>query len=503
MLSWHGLTVLQVSPADVRNVRSEIELRKRLGSDPLPSGAGESARPREHFATIRPQQLLLGENDPSWGGGVHGAAGTNEDGTMGDRRSGMEGDDPGAAGEPIGGTDSKGITLERRKVLRGTWKIKMPVCGLLVTTGPLDRGQALELVGLARVEAHQPGRHERRQWIDILQVELLDTPVSWVGILDRLTEPQRKRLEGTLRGAPERLKGRDAISLLDASSAEARLPLTKRLAAKLSRPTVEAAEEERDRVDRRTTLLRVSNMRNAGERPLSLDEVPQVVRSRWEGDFIKHDSRVIDPGWRRSDAADTWFLFEKNGRRLYVLESDARIGEQVTGGDLIYLRPRPAALVAVQYKRLVTSLARVSQASCPVDHRFQRQLGKLSQLSHPVERQAKSTPTRSTAGSFRLSASGGFVKLIESREKETQGHLYRGVYLPAEYVRLLLDEADDGSLNLDLERDRFIDPQTFVQLLSDSWIGTAASNTHELTTRLYASGFLNEDQPHTYAEELP
>ena len=345
---------------------------------------------------------------------------------------------------------------------------------------------------------------------------MLDQPITWVRVLDRLSQVEQQRLDLSLQGAPEHLGGNLSRALLAAASAEGRLSLEERLLLKLKHAPNDVAEAERDRVDRRTTLLRVANMRDAVERELSADEIPDAVRSRWEGEFIKHDSRVLGEGWLRSDAEDTWFLFEKNDRRLYVLEAHPNKAEKETGGDLVYLRAKPEtapSMVVVQYKRLVASGRRVTDASCRVDDRFENQMNKLAKLgllTSSASPSSFSANSSAHADNYRLSTSCGFVKLIESREKVNEGHLYHGLYLPVAFLQQLIDEAQttpllkgkkaDATVELDLLKDRFIDAETFVRLISDGWVGSSAATTVDLMSKLYASGFLAEDQPHTIGE---
>lgn len=488
-----ALTVLAVTPAELATAHEAAE--RGQGGRPTTSAATAWAADSTEGTPLHrtpARQLML---DEDLGGLADGAVASSSSTNTSLEQAGVS---------DIVSPDL-GESLRRRKVPRGTWKVGAPVCALLVTQGRLDSGHPPELTGLALVHAHRPGGRQSEQWIDISNVQLLPDPHPWVRILDRLSEPERTRLDRNLQGAPDALVGSPATRLLTAVSAEAG-PYIEEWVDKALRPITSVFDEaERDRLDRRATMLKVSNMVGASERQVGSDEVPNTLRSRWEGDFIKHDSRVLDKGWRRSDAPDTWFLFEKDRRRLYVFESHTRQAEQTTGGDLIYLRSRPATIVVVQYKRLVTSSLRVTDAACSIDDRFRKQVDRLIALptAHIGDQDTEpTTPARKVAIDFRLSATCGFVKLIESRETATEGHLYRGMYLPAEYVLLLLAEAKNGALEIDMRQDRFIDAQTFVQLVSESWVGTPGPTTLDLTRKLHASGFLEDDQPHTIAEEV-
>lgn len=504
------MTVMRVEPADIDRIRTETQW---------------------HYERLAQQHRELAENGPA---APAGAPPPPPPPPLAAGQLAFEGlaDNVGSAAElgPASGAElpealaeEPNVTLDARRVARGStrkpiWKKDVPGIVLLVSSGPMDGPHPPELVGLARLDAHQAGPHATEHQVDISRAELLERRPPWSRVLADLDD---RKLVRTLSGRPEPFTGATAVKMLRAAARHAGPDFLERAQAKL-RPTgrgIPAAE--RDWLDRRVRTLEIGRMPRAQPQRLTADQVPAPVYELYERDFLRHDEKAWDPSWKRDDSPDKlWFVYEKDGRRLFVREWDTGPGEHVTGGDMVYLRAEPPSVVAVQYKRLVSTPGKSRLPSCRIDETFLSQVRRLAALSDapagpaPAD-PAPADPAPAPLEEYRMSNVSGFFKLVDSRPSENKkdGYMYDGWYLPADYLKLLLDRAEAAArepdaeggtvITLDLDQDRLIHNATFVALVGDGWLGTAGRTTEDLVVRLRLQGLLTGERPSTVAIELP
>src|SRR5262249_54850768 len=146
---------------------------------------------------------------------------------------------------------------------------------------------------------------------------------------------------------------------------------------------------DRDRLDRIATCIKMFGLSFARGGPIpdppgegGLPDVGREANSLWGTRMIRAGSRNLLPGWDRAGQGDGGVRFTKGDRRLYLLEAHADVEETQLGGDLVYVRKDPDALVVVQYKRAVIGPT-MNDAYCRMDERFGRQLSKLRKLTTP------------------------------------------------------------------------------------------------------------------------
>lgn len=209
--------------------------------------------------------------------------------------------------------------------------------------------------------------------------------------------------------------------------------------------------------------------------PIALTQQPlaskleRFVATVDENDLIQDDIVPFE-GWRQYRSQGGWVEFQSEGRRMLVKNINFKPAETVTGADLIYWRTDPDAFVIVQYKVL-------EKVRGGLIHRINgndRLPGQLEAMLNCT--QPDGTPPATTAD-FRLAGTSAFVKFAYPMTGlHADDQLIEGQYLPAEYVRLMYaqpDEGRNGGKILRFPAERSIDPETFARLVRDCWIGTS------------------------------
>jgi hypothetical protein len=247
-----------------------------------------------------------------------------------------------------------------------------------------------------------------------------------------------------------------------------------------------------ERLDRNLTALRMSGVGMDADPLMEQVQLPtaalRLEKKMTERDMLAQDS-VIVPEWSHATPSFGWYCFEKNRRRLYIKNIDFSPTETRTGGDLLYIRRQPDAIVAVQYKRLLEIRGGWQFRD---DGRLSGQLDRLVAL----DAEGASSEASEASDDIRLSNTVGFVKFVDARpviDRETSG-LLEGCYLPAAYARTRREwrSGKGGPRELYNPReDRYLDSQTFVRLVAGGWLGGSATLT---------SKFIDEHLPRLVSE---
>ncbi|MFI2228695.1 hypothetical protein [Nocardia testacea] len=392
------------------------------------------------------------------------------------------------------------------------WKTGVQPPALLLHRDPTYRSpehpeRDFGIIAVARVRGHMRSPDGGRpitvdKWTHVDPVplhevldEIVDSRIAagiWKSLIDitrPLTDRQCEALGPILR---QRISGFD-VNLQSARQSDEQVQ--------------QALDEERrglaERRDRMATALRMFGVQNwsmaqpiHSDRP-TVDLPPQLVRFEhelYEQDMLTDDSAVV-PGWTgRRRPVGGWYEFENNGRRLLVKNINTLPkGEGVSGGDLLYIRERPATVVVVQYKRLkerknrkkARDKDRAEQLTFDDGQRLHNQLRRMVKLASGIT----DDPLIPGIGDvYRLSNTAGFVKFVETIPfVPADDELLPGLYLPADHCLDLLDSqypSGPPSSWTNFTVSRYIDSQTFIRLVSDGWVGSRSPASIELARSL-------------------
>jgi hypothetical protein len=214
-----------------------------------------------------------------------------------------------------------------------------------------------------------------------------------------------------------------------------------------------------------------------GPLPSIAEEIDAAFRMS-EDDHIADDaSAFLD--WRQTPGTIAgWFEFREGARRLLVKNINVSTEEARTGADLVYVRRDPDAVVLVQYKLLDQGTG---------DPYFRDSRGRLASQVARMQKYANSPTTQSTdEPDYRLGRDVGYVKFILPTTSRTTSALDlrpEGRYHPAGSVERLLREPDKGPKGGKVfytRNWRYINGETFAQLVRDRWIGTCEDATNQL-----------------------
>lgn len=400
------------------------------------------------------------------------------------------------------------------------WKTGVQPPALLLHRDPAYRGpehpeRDFAIIAVARVRGHTRNPEGGRpitvdDWthvdpIPLYEVldEIADARIAaeiWKslgGITRPLTERQCAAIEPILR---QRISGFDS-----------KLRSKRKSDNQVKQPLDQERLGLAERRDRMATALRMFGVQNwSTAEPVdparSANNVPpQLVRFEhelYEQDMLTDDSAVV-PGWTsRRRPVGGWYEFENNGRRLLVKNINTLPkGEGVSGGDLLYIRERPATIVVVQYKRLKQrknrkkekGKDRTEQLTFDDGQRLHNQLHRMVKLASDI---AEDPLTPGTGDLYRLSKTAGFVKFVETIPfVPAADELLPGLYLPADHcLDLLNSQYPSGPPNswTNFAVSRYIDSQTFIRLVSDGWVGSRSPASIELAQRLRPD-FIGDD----------
>jgi hypothetical protein len=394
------------------------------------------------------------------------------------------------------------------------WKTGVQPPALLLQRDPAYRGpenpeRDLGIIAVARVRGHTRNPEGGRpitvdEWTHVDPVplyevldEIADARIAteiWKslgGITRPMTERQSAAIEPILR---QRISDFDSkLRSKRESDSQARQPLDgERL----------VLAERRDRM---ATALRIFGFQNwSMAQPVdparSANEVPtrleRFERALYEQDMLTEDSTVVPGLTSQPRASGGWFEFEDNGRRLLIKNIDRLPdGEGVSGGDLLYIRERPATIVLVQYKRFKERRNRKKERNKDKDRTAQLTFDGGQRLHNQLHRMVNLTqdfaadPSAPGIGDvYRLSDTAGFVKFIETIPlKPDDDELLPGLYLPADHcLELLNSQYPSGppASSTNFTVSRYIDSQTFIRLVRDGWIGSRSPASIEFAQRL-------------------
>jgi hypothetical protein len=228
--------------------------------------------------------------------------------------------------------------------------------------------------------------------------------------------------------------------------------------------------------------------------PVSDDDAPWLAglaegRDR-EDTLIIHDASRV-PGWWPVNEPHVGVVrfADHRDNKLTVMNVNRTPVERATGVDLLYYRHKPASFVLVQYKRLVrrstTDPATFRPSS---DHNLDGELIRMRDIDALGQQGTDESggPGLDPVAEYRLHPRASWLKLCTPDPFEPAGDaLVPGMYLPLDfYDRLALDDltlGPGGGRRLDRSRvPRWMSNTLFVQLVSESWIGSRGLHTDVL-----------------------
>ena len=369
--------------------------------------------------------------------------------------------------------------------------------GAVLLFGRSRNAESIDLISVARLRALKRGPyaafralHAFDSWRlpDSLPLTVILQTLSSVGdsfanlSAELSTLLQRDLPQQVTYGLDNQLKElfKPAVELL--SKIEER----ERPEVRTQQPTEGNQQRTLERLDRLNTGFRLASVPKVrqvtvqNDTPPSADFIRFTAKQR-EHAMIDTDAIIPFPGWELSRTKAGWFEFLNGQRRLFVKNIDVEKLEVSTGGDLIYIRRNPSAAVVVQYKQL-----KRTQRSGWIfynDGRLLRQLDTMIALSDKLIGGGQSALP--TSDEYRLNNQFGYVKFIDERPVvPDDNQMLDGVYLPADYCRMLLKELEgkDGRwlTPFNPRKVRHFDATKFVHLVSDNWVGLMAGGAAEI-----------------------
>jgi hypothetical protein len=217
-----------------------------------------------------------------------------------------------------------------------------------------------------------------------------------------------------------------------------------------------------------------------------------------EDDYITDDTTgFLD--WDRSlQSRQGWWEFRKGDRRLHLKNINVSTAESRTGADLVYVSRDPDTVVLVQYKLL----ERLADGE-PIFRHEGRLAGQIARMLSFSPDQPDRSMDEAEA---RLGVDFAFVKFIlPAAAPYLVQDLPEGRYLPADAVRRMLANPDrgpgDGRVHF-VYRRRYIDGESFSQLVRDRWVGSTGEATN-LLLNIFGVQPSEQRVPLTIAVEEP
>ena len=249
-------------------------------------------------------------------------------------------------------------------------------------------------------------------------------------------------------------------------------------------PALKLVAQEKDAIslavslagfDRNAVLADYSVVQGEKVRPF-ISGLHQVTLR--EDTMVIHDARTL-PGWREIDRHIIGATaFEKDGKRLTVMNVNRMPIEETLGVDLLYYHPAFKSFVLVQYKRM-TREGQDKLCYRPKDSSYLKEIQRMRDFK-------AANPDKcddSKVSQYRLNPECFYFKLCEEVQFEPYSKdLIHGMYIPLDFWEQLLKSPDvkgkrDG-LVLSYETvERYLSNSLFITLLQDSWIGSRGITT--------------------------
>ncbi|MFI9488515.1 hypothetical protein ACIG47_19165 [Promicromonospora sp. NPDC052451] len=234
-----------------------------------------------------------------------------------------------------------------------------------------------------------------------------------------------------------------------------------------------------------------------GPLPSIAEEIDAAFRMS-EDDHIDDDASAFLDWQQTPRTVAGWFEFREGARRLLVKNINVSTAEARTGADLVYVRRDPDAVVLVQYKLLDQGTG---------DPYFRDSGGRLASQVARMQKYANPATTQSAdEPDYRLGRDIGYVKFIVPTTARATSALDlrpEGRYHPAGSVERLLrtpDKGPKGGKVYYTRNWRYINGETFAQLVRDRWIGTCEDTTDQL---LEVIGLISSGRRTCVAVDVP
>lgn len=230
-----------------------------------------------------------------------------------------------------------------------------------------------------------------------------------------------------------------------------------------------------------------------------LDSV-RVIEDR----LIENDLRHLCDGWWTESDRGLLVTLTNGQRRLDVLNVNRDRIERTTGVDLIYYNHTFQSYVVVQYKRMTRSHSESRSIYRPTgDGSFDDEMERMVSLQ-PLEVAATLEPNALAVRDYRLNRGPCYLKFCEPELDLTAPQLSRGMYLPLDHFRHLLDSeklrGERNGLVVSYDTvDRYMDNTQFTGLVTEGWIGSAGQVTEQITALI--SCLLSQNHSVTLARD--
>ena len=209
-----------------------------------------------------------------------------------------------------------------------------------------------------------------------------------------------------------------------------------------------------------------------------------------EEDLLPEDLRRFDGFTEPEMYSASIAVFRTGDVELAVFNVNKKAFEVALGVDLIYWDTTHDVFTLVQYKRLEQTDGSAGRAGPWAYHRRDEIVDQLSLMPQLVNKPTTSRDWRMTQSPFWFKFVRGDAATIQD------AHLLRGMYLPADYLRLAIDDGSlmtgpRGGFRIDYDNVRYLDRGAFVRLVQQGLIGTASEQSadlHRVIEDLTASG---------------
>jgi hypothetical protein len=182
----------------------------------------------------------------------------------------------------------------------------------------------------------------------------------------------------------------------------------------------------------------------------------------------------LDEGF--SGQAD-WRVFRKNGRKVFILNSNTEPIEHTFGTDMVYFNETFKSFVLVQYKRAIREV--ISAGRKQLWYRADDNIDSELERMRLVDEMYGGKP-----GAFRLFDQACWLKVCEpSADVQDPVELMKGMYLTREHFTEIFENqrGPRGGRRIGYDNvPRYINNTLFVQLVKDAWVGTRGTGTEEL-----------------------
>lgn len=201
-----------------------------------------------------------------------------------------------------------------------------------------------------------------------------------------------------------------------------------------------------------------------------------------EEDLIPEDLRRFDGNAevQRVAASVSIFTDQRDGYQLTVFNVNKKPFEIELGVDLVYWDKTNDAFTLVQYKRLEQVATNSGRYKNDWVYRRESELRKQLALMPSISVEPRDSRD------WRMSESPFWFKFVKGDAGRADDELVlRGMYVPAEYLRLAIDDetlrtGPNGGFRLGYSNARYVTRQTFVELLRRGLIGTDSAHSKDL-----------------------